>query len=66
VNTLTKLKKELEVEPAVRLLSTGSFCAAIETLLPHLSTLKKELGVEPAVRLMSTNSFCAAIETVSG
>ncbi len=64
VDTLTTLKKELGVEPAVRLMSTNSFCAAIETLLPHLATLKKELGVEPAVRLMSTNSFCAAIETL--
>jgi len=64
VDTLAKLKTELGVEPAVRLLSTGSFCAAIETLLPHLATLKKELGVEPAVQLLSTNSFCAAIETL--
>ena len=62
LNTLTKLKKELGVKPAVRLLSTDSFCASIETLLPHLTTLKKELGVEPAVRLLSTNSFCAAID----
>ena len=50
---------------AVRLLSTNSFCAAVDKLLPHLAALKTELGVEPAVRLLSTGSFCAAIETLS-
>jgi hypothetical protein len=59
---LDTLKKELGVEPAVRLMSTDSFCAAIETLLPHLTTLKEELGKDAAVRLLSTDSFCAAID----
>ena len=64
LNTLTKLKEELGgVENAVKVFSTGSFCANIDKLIDHFATLKKELeGVENAVKVLSTDSFCAKID----
>jgi hypothetical protein len=34
------LKKELGVEPAVRLMSTNSFCAAIETVSGWMKSMQ--------------------------
>ena len=39
---------------AVRLLSTDSFCASVEKLIPYLETLTLTVGKDEAVRLLST------------
>ena len=64
MNTLTTLTTRLGVDAAVRLMSTDSFCASIDKLLPHLATLKTELGVETAVKLFCSDSFCSHIESL--
>ncbi|KAI8830810.1 hypothetical protein BJ741DRAFT_618719 [Chytriomyces cf. hyalinus JEL632] len=52
------LSNTVGTKNAVALLSTGSFCARTDTLLPVLDRLSGQLGTESAVRPLSCDGFC--------